>query len=95
MDKVCEKYNVKLIKYMDPISKFIDGRMYTQVLSNNPLLLFQIRTIIHILTTFIGSNMIMFIRRLLFFDYNNILDMGKTKDDINNEIDKVFNFDDK
>ena len=78
----------KLIKYMEPISKFIDGRMYEQELSSNPLLLFQIRTIIHILTTFIGSNMIMFIRRLLFFDYNNILDMSKTKDDINNEIDK-------
>jgi hypothetical protein len=78
----------KLIKYMEPISKFIDGRMYSQVLSNNPLLLFQIRTIIHILTTFIGSNMIMFLSRLLFNDYNNILEMGKTRNDINKKINE-------
>ena len=78
----------KLIKYMEPISKFIDGRMYEPVLSNNPLLLFQIRTIIHILTTFIGSNMIMFLSRLLFIDYNNILEIGKTNNDINKKINE-------
>ena len=58
-----------LNKYMEPISKFIDGRMYNPILSSNPLLLFQIRTIVHILSTFLGSNLIMFIERLLYKEF--------------------------
>ena len=60
----------KLTKYMEPISKFIDGRMYESILSLNPLLLFQVRTIVHILSTFLGSNLIMFIERLLYKEFN-------------------------
>jgi hypothetical protein len=58
-----------LTEYMEPISIFIDGRMYENVLSSNPLLLFQVRTIVHILTTFLGSNLIMFIQKLLYNDF--------------------------
>jgi ankyrin repeat protein len=65
---------ILLIKYMKPISKFIDGRMYEPVLSTNSLLLFQIRTTIHILTAFIGSNMYLFIKRLLSYYYKKTTD---------------------
>ena len=56
----------QLMKYMEPITKFIDGRFFENILEDNSLLLFQSRTIIHILSTFLGSNMILFLERLLF-----------------------------
>jgi hypothetical protein len=72
----------KLKKYMEPISNFIDGRIYDMVLSSNPLLLFQIRTIVHILSTFVGSNLIMFIEKLLFTEFRSRYPNSKTDKEI-------------
>ncbi len=55
-------------KFIEPISEFVDGRLLTKTLSLNPILLFQVRTIVHLLTSFIGSNMYMFIQKLLIED---------------------------
>jgi len=70
-----------LSEYMEPISNFIDGRMYENVLSSNPLLLFQVRTITHILTTFLGSNLIMFMEKLLYTDFRKRMPLD-TQDNI-------------
>ena len=67
-----QKINL-LKKYMEPISKFIDGRMYENILLSNPLRLFEARTINHILTTYLGSNLIMNIEKLLFYDFKKRL----------------------
>ena len=59
-----------LVKYMKPISIFIDARLYNNTLTENPLLLFQVRTIVHIITSFIGSHMYLFFEKLI---YNEII----------------------
>jgi len=55
-------------KFIEPIDTFIDGRILDKTLDSNPLLLFQVRTTVHLLTTFVGSNMFMFLEKLLIHD---------------------------
>ncbi len=52
-------------QFIEPISEFVNGKFLNKTLSLNPMLLFQVRTIVHLLTSFIGSNMYMFIEKLL------------------------------
>ena len=55
----------KLDEIASPISNFIDGRFYPNVIYENVLLEFQVSAITHILTVFLGTNMYMFFMRLL------------------------------
>lgn len=52
-------------QFIEPISEFVNGKFLNKTLSLNPMLLFQVRTIVHLLTSFIGSNMYMFIEKLI------------------------------
>ena len=70
-------------KFIEPIDNFIDGRFLSKTLDSNPLLLFQVRTVVHLLTTFIGSNMFMFLQKLIIHD-------EKTRTNPNITYEQVF-----
>lgn len=76
----------RLTKFVEPISEFVDGRLLDKTLESNPMLLFQVRTITHILTTFIGSNMYMFFQKLLVKDYKDRSTSTKTYEQILSDI---------
>lgn len=59
-------------KYMKPIYDFIDMKNNSIILSENPLLLFQINTCIHILSSFLGSNLYVNLEKIFYQELKNI-----------------------
>ena len=53
---------------LDPISKYIDDRVLPYIYDDNRLLQFQVSTIIHILSSFLGSNIYMLYKRIIEAD---------------------------
>ena len=74
-----------MIKYIEPISTFIDYRISDSILTENNILLFQVRTITHILSTVLGTNMILLLEKILFVEFKNkFLDIKDEKIIYNN-----------
>lgn len=55
-----------------PISKYIDDRMIPYVYDDNMMFKFVAQSIVHILSSFLGSNMYMLIRRILKIEIDKI-----------------------
>jgi hypothetical protein len=71
----------KLEPIVNHISKYIDDRVLPQIYTQNRLLQFQIQAIVHILSTFLGSNIFMLYKRIIE------VEIKKTSNDTINDTD--------